>query len=128
MSRMMSFETSGNFDRTDRFLDFIKRRDIFRALDRYGREGVNALAMATPVDSGRSASSWDYEIERKRGSWAIIWTNSNIEDGFSVVIGLQYGHGTGTGGWVAGQDFINPAVKPVMDRIAEDVWKAVTSA
>lgn len=123
----ISFSSSGSFKRSESWLLRLTKGDIFRALDKYGRQGVNALSRATPADSGLAASSWGYEIRRSRTSWSIFWTNTNIENGFSVVIGLQYGHGTGTGGWVAGRDFINPAIKPVMDAIANDVWKAVTS-
>lgn len=126
---MIEIEIEGNFDRTNKFLDFITKRDIFRTLDRYGREGVSALASATPIGpTGVASSSWDYEVENKKGSWSIFWTNSDTENGFSVVIGLQYGHGTGTGGWVQGQDFINPAIAPIMERIADEAWKTVTSA
>lgn len=124
----ISFSSKGDFKRTGNWLTRLTKGDVFRALDKYGRQGVNALSRATPTESGLAASSWGYEIKRSRTSWAIYWTNDNIENGFPVVIGLQYGHGTGTGGWVQGRDFINPAIKPVMDRIAEDVWKAVTAA
>lgn len=124
----ISFSSKGDFKRTGNWLDRITKADIFRSLDKYGRMGVDALSRATPAESGLAAASWGYEISRSRTSWSITWTNHNIENGFSVVIGLQYGHGTGTGGWVQGRDFINPAIKPVMDRIADEVWKAVTSA
>jgi len=124
----ISFSSKGDFKRTASWLDRITNRDIFRSLDKYGRQGVEALSSATPADSGLAAASWGYEIARSRTSWSIIWTNTNVENGFSVVIGLQYGHGTGTGGWVQGRDFINPAIQPVMDRIAADVWREVTSA
>lgn len=124
----ISFTSSGDFKRSRNWLTRLSKADIFRSLDKYGRQGVNALSRATPSESGLAAASWGYEIKRSRTSWSIYWTNTNIENGFPVVIGLQYGHGTGTGGWVQGRDFINPAIQPVMDRIAEDVWKAVTSA
>jgi len=101
---------------------------IFSRLESYGREGVNALANATPNESGLTAASWDYEVINKGGSWTVVWTNSHIVDGTPLVILLQYGHGTGTGGYVQGRDFINPAIRPIFDRIADDVWKAVTSA
>jgi len=102
--------------------------DIFDALDQYAREGVAALANATPIDSGLTAASWDYEITRSGRSYSIIWTNSNTVDDLPIAIMLQYGHGTGTGGYVQGQDYINPAMKPIFDQIAAKVWKAVTSA
>lgn len=126
---IMSFVVTGDFDNTDRFLDFVTKKRVYGQLDTYGRAGVEALAAATPIGpTGVASASWDYEVVEGRGTWSIFWTNSDTEDGFSVVIGLQYGHGTGTGGWVQGQDFINPAIAPIMDRIAEDAWKAVTSA
>ncbi len=124
----ISFSSSGDFRRTGNWLERLMKADISSALHRYGRQGVDALSKATPQESGLAAASWGYEVTRSGTSWSIYWTNTNIENGFQVVIGLQFGHGTGTGGWVAGQDFINPAIKPVMDRIAADVWKAVTSA
>lgn len=92
-----------------------------------GREGVAALSSATPRDSGRTASSWGFEVSKAGGVYTITWTNSDVENGFPVAIMLQYGHGTGTGGYISGRDFINPAMRPVFDRIADRVWKAVTS-
>lgn len=124
----ISFSSKGDWSRTANWLDSLTKGDIFRALDKYGRQGVDALSKATPRSSGLAASSWSYKVTRSSTMWSIHWTNTNIENGFPVVIGLQYGHGTGTGGWVEGQDFINPAIRPVFDRIAADVWKAVTSA
>ncbi len=125
---MIVVEAKGNFKRLDAFLNKMSRGDLFKELDKFGREGVNALASATPIDSGMTASAWNYEIRNSGGSWTISWTNSHIVDGVPIAIILQYGHGTGTGGYVQGRDYINPAIQPVMDRIAENVWKAVTSA
>lgn len=99
---------------------------ISMVLDRYGREGVAALASATPYDSGRTADSWFYEIESTSGSSVIRFNNYNINKGVPIAIILQYGHGTGTGGWVEGRDYINPAVQPVFDRIVQEVWREVT--
>ena len=95
-------------------------------LDRYGREGVAALASATPVDSGETANSWYYEIENKKGSATIRFCNSNINKGVPIAIILQYGHGTGTGGWVQGRDYINPAIRPVFDSLVQSAWREVT--
>lgn len=95
-------------------------------LDKYGRAGVSALSSATPVESGLAASSWYYEIERGKGFVRIIFGNSDVENGFPVAIMLQYGHGTGTGGWVEGRDYINPAIQPIFDKIAADAWREVT--
>lgn len=125
---MISFQSSGSFRNTDKFLKKMSKRDIFRTLERFGREGVNALAAATPSQSGVTASSWSYQIKNEKSSFSITWTNSHIVGGTPLVILLQYGHGTGTGGYVRGRDFINPALKPIFDKIADEAWKAVTSA
>lgn len=118
----------GNFDRTRRFADKMSREDIFSVLGAAGRAGVDALAAATPKESGKTAASWSFETEIKPERYEIHWTNDHIVEGFSVVIGLQYGHGTGTGGYVVGRDFINPAIRPIFDVIADKVWREVTNA
>lgn len=97
-------------------------------LHSYGKIGVSALAGATPSDTGRAAGSWGYEVKKVGGGYSITWTNSDVENGFPVAIMIQYGHGTGTGGYVAGIDYINPAMRPVFQQIADRVWKEVTSA
>lgn len=125
---MFNITTSGSFNKTESFLRSMSKLDIESILHRYGQEGVTALATATPMESGLTAASWGYEVSRKGNVHTITWTNSDIEDGFLVAIMLQYGYGTGTGGYVQGRDYINPAIKPVFDRIADEVWKAVTSA
>lgn len=125
---MITYESSGSFKNIEAFLGTMSKNDIFRQLDGYAREGVIALSNATPKDSGFTAQSWDYEIKSSKGKFEILWTNSNLINGVPVAILLQYGHGTGTGGYVRGQDYINPALKSVFDSIAERVWKAVTSA
>jgi hypothetical protein len=102
--------------------------DIMKFIASNGNEGVNALASATPVESGLAAKSWGYKVARKGEVYTITWTNSDVEKGFPVAIMLQYGYGTGTGGYVQGHDYINPAIKPIFDKIAAKVWKAVTSA
>lgn len=124
----VNFEVSGGFTKTERFLNRMKRREYLNVLDEFGRDGVQALRNATPVDSGATAEAWDYEIKRTRNYTEIVWTNSNINDGVPIAVILQYGHGTGTGGYVQGRDYINPAIRPVFDKIAEKVWKVVTSA
>ena len=123
---MISFRQKGDFSNLTRFLE--KAKNVFHVgdLDQYGREGVAALASATPVDSGETANSWYYEIEHKNGSATISFHNSNIQNGVPIAIILQYGHGTGTGGWVQGRDYINPAIQPIFDKIANDAWKGVT--
>lgn len=125
---MFSFESSGSLKKTENFLSRMRRDELFNSLERFAQEGVAALANATPFDTGLTSASWDYEIRKTRGSYSIIWTNSYNVDGRPIAILLQYGHGTGTGGYVQGRDYINPAMKPVFDRIADNVWKAVTSA
>jgi hypothetical protein len=97
-------------------------------LESLGQKGVAALSSATPVDSGLTAASWSYEISNKNGRTTITWFNSHVESGVNIAIILQYGHGTGTGGYVSGRDYINPAIQPIFDQIAEDMWKKVTSA
>lgn len=124
----VKIEVSGGFTKTERFLNRMKRREYLNVLDEFGRDGVQALRNATPVDSGATAEAWDYEIKRTRGYTEIVWTNSNINDGVPIAVILQYGHGTGTGGYVQGRDYINPAIRPVFDKIAEKAWKVVTSA
>jgi hypothetical protein len=125
---MITFESRGSFKKTESFLASLSKQSIPRTLEKYARQGVSALESSTPEESGLTATSWDYEITSSRGSYSIVWTNDNIVDGVPVAILLQYGHGTGTGGYVQGKDFINPAIKPIFDQIAQDVWKAVTNA
>lgn len=122
---MISFRHKGDFSKLTRFLERIKRAVSLGILDKYGREGVAALASATPVDTGLTASSWYYKIERKGTRVAIIFYNSNIQNGVPIAIILQYGHGTGTGGWVEGQDYINPALRPIFNKIAKEAWREV---
>ena len=123
---MITFRQKGDFSKLTRFLERAKETVRLGDLDRYGREGVAALASATPVESGVTANSWYYKIEHTKGSASINFYNSNIQNGVPIAIILQYGHGTGTGGWVQGRDYINPAIQPVFDRIANDAWREVT--
>lgn len=124
----ITFTTSGDFRNMEKFLTNVQKIDIPGILASCGQEGVNALAQATPVETGLAAHSWSYEVSGSGGNYEIAWINGDVENGFHVVIALQYGHGTGTGGFVPGRDFINPAIRPVFDRIADRFWKAVTSA
>lgn len=123
---MISFRQKGDFSKLTRYLEKAKNAVRIGDLDKYGREGVAALASATPVDSGLTASSWYYEIEHVNGSATISFHNSNIQNGVPIAIILQYGHGTRNGGWVQGRDYINPAVQPIFDRIVNDAWREVT--
>ena len=123
---MISFRQKGDFSNLSRFLEKAKEAVKVGDLDKYGREGVAALASATPIDSGLTANSWSYEIVRENGSVSIVFNNSNIQNGVPIAVILQYGHGTGTGGWVQGRDYINPAIRPIFDKIAENAWREVT--
>lgn len=123
---MITFRQKGDFSKLTRFLERAKEAVHLGDLDKYGRAGVAALASATPVDSGETASSWYYEIANKNGSAVISFRNSNVQNGVPIAIILQYGHGTGTGGWVQGRDYINPAIQPIFDQIANNAWKEVT--
>ena len=115
---MISFRQKGDFSKLTRYFERVK----------YGREGVAALMSATPVDSGKTASSWYYEIDHSQDSASINFYNSNVNKGVLIAIILQYGHGTRNGGWVQGRDYINPAMQPLFDKFAEDAWREVTSA
>lgn len=123
---MITFRQKGNFSKMTRFLERARETVRLGELDKYGREGVAALSSATPVDSGLTARSWSYQIEHRDGSSAISFYNSNVNDGVSIAIILQYGHGTRNGGWVQGRDYINPAIQPIFDEIAESAWREVT--
>lgn len=127
---MIGFTSSGSFKNTERFLAAMTKlpTTIISVMNSCGEQGVEALRIATPADSGLAANSWGYRIGQKNGKIFIVWTNSDIEEGFPVAIMLQYGYGTGTGGYVQGRDYINPAIKPIFDQIRDRVWKAVTSA
>ena len=123
---MIGFRQKGDFSKLTSFLEKAKNAVHIGDLDRYGREGVAALASATPVDTGLTARSWYYEIKHEKNSVTISFFNSNIQNGVPIAIILQYGHGTGTGGWVEGRDYINPAIQPIFDKLANDAWREVT--
>lgn len=125
---MITFTQKGDFLQTKKTLKNLEKISADKILNKYGHIGVSALSSATPIDSGRTASSWYYEIESSRGRSSIVFKNSNLNAGVNIAIILQYGHGTGTGGWVQGIDYINPAMKPVFEKIANDVWKEVMNA
>lgn len=123
---MISFRQKGDFSKLTNFLERSKEVVKLGDLNRYGREGVTALASATPVDSGLTSNSWYYKINNTKESVTISFHNSNIQNGVPIAIILQYGHGTGNGGWVQGRDYINPAIQPIFDKIADNAWKEVT--
>lgn len=123
---MIKVRASGNFKNTERLFDRATKLDVISILNEYGRIGVEELSKATPYDTGNTAESWDYEIVVERNKKAIYWTNSNINKGVPIAIILQYGHGTNNGGYVQGVDYINPAMRPVFDAIADKAWREVT--
>ena len=125
----IAFRSIGDWHKTFNFFDKLDEEDYLKVLEQFGQYGVDALAAATPKDSGVTADSWYYKIERGRGRTTITWLNSNLAQGwFPVAIMLQYGHGTGSGGYVVGRDYINPAIRPVFDRIAEAAWEAIVAS
>jgi hypothetical protein len=125
---MFRVESSGSWKKTTDFLSYLQSEKMFDGIEHYGRIGVDALAAATPVDTGLLAHSWGYQIGHGKGRISISWFNTDVEGGINIAIIVQYGHGTGTGGWVEGRDYINPAIQPVFDRIVEDVWRQVRNA
>lgn len=126
MSKSIKLTSKGSFKNTFKLLNTIKRRSYFDALRIYAERGVNALANATPVDTGKTASSWGYEIVEEDGRLKIIWTNDNINHHVPIAIIIQYGHATRNGGWVEGIDYINPALRPIFEEIRDNVWREVT--
>lgn len=123
---MIRFRQKGDFSQLSKYFERVKEAARVGILDKYGQAGVEALSSATPVDTGETASSWYYEIEHRNGSASIMFNNSHLNKGIPIAIILQYGHGTGNGGWVEGRDYINPAIRPIFDKIADQAWKEVT--
>ena len=121
----ISFSSKGDFSKTIKFLNKVKNVIINNILSKYGEIGVNALSQATPKDSGVTSRSWNYKIEVNNDNASIVWYNTNVVKGVNIAVILQYGHGTRNGGWVEGRDYINPAMKPIFDKIADQVWKEV---
>jgi hypothetical protein len=116
----------GSFKNTEQYLSRLSKSDLFATLSRYGSLGVSALSNATPTRTGLTAESWYYEIVQRKGYYSIRWHNRNVHEGKPIAILIQYGHGTGTGGYVVGRDYIMPAIRPIFDRIANEAWKEVT--
>lgn len=125
---LIRLTSKGDFSNTFRFLKKMDNFQITKILDKYGKMGVTALANATPLDSGKTAESWGYEISVKKEGATIHWTNTNQNNGVYIAVILQYGHGTGTGGYVQGIDYINPAIRPVFDKIVEEAWMEVVNS
>ena len=125
MPKIIVFKQKGNFKKTRKFLKRCSNLQLDDLLDQYGKEGVEALARATPKDTGKTAASWNYAVHKSDGRITITWSNSNIVDGVPIAVILQYGHGTRNGGYVEGVDYINPAMRPIFERIAQRAWGAV---
>ena len=125
---LIRITTKGDFNNTFRFLNKMSKFQINKILEKYGQMGVEALRSATPIDSGKTAESWGYEISIGKEGATIYWTNTNQNEGVYIAVILQYGHGTGTGGYVQGVDYINPAIRPVFDKIAEEAWMEVVNS
>ena len=125
---LIRIATKGDFNNTFRFLNKMSKFQINKILEKYGQMGVEALRSATPIDSGKTAESWGYEISVGKEGATIHWTNTNQNKGVYIAVILQYGHGTGTGGYVQGIDYINPAIRPVFDKIAEEAWMEVVNS
>ena len=123
---MITFQHKGDLKKTEKFLKRIARINIVHILEKYGREGVQALADNTPKDSGLTAESWGYEIIQNGSIYSLIWTNTNVVNGVSIALIIQYGHGTRNGAYIEGKDYINPAIRPIFDKIANSVWREVT--
>lgn len=125
---MISFHHKGNFIKTEKFLKKSFGRNYQQILEKYGKMGVERLSKFTPIDSGKTSSSWNYRIEKESSNFvSVVWYNSNINNGVNIALILQYGHATRNGGWVEGIDYINPALKPIFDSMAEEAWKEVIS-
>ena len=122
----ITISQKGNFNKTTQYLNRMKSEEAFRILNKYGNIGVTALSAATPVDTGKTAASWTYEVVSKRGYHAIHWYNSNSHGGQPIAVLVQYGHGVRNGGYVQGRDFINPAMRPIFDQIVTEICKEVT--
>lgn len=121
----MKVTSSGDFKNTTKFLKFLGSGDLYRGLSSYGRRGVDALSSATPFDTGETAQGWGFQVGHQNGRYSISWFNTHVENGVNIAVIIQYGHATGTGGWVEGRDYINPAIQPIFDKILDDIWGQV---
>jgi hypothetical protein len=123
---MITITQKGDFNTVEKYLSKLKSNELSAVLNKYGSLGVNALSNATPKESGQTAASWYFTTVSRPGYYSIRWHNSHIEDGVPIAVILQYGHGTGTGGYVQGRDYIMPAMRPIFDQIAAEAWREVT--
>lgn len=124
---MIEIKSKGDFKKTQDYLNKMAKQEYTALLKHYGEVGVRALSSSTPKDSGITANSWYYDLEKRKGKYYLVWRNSNIKDNTSIAILLQYGHSTGTGGWVEGRDYINPAIAPIFDQISSEIWRTATN-
>ena len=124
---MITIKVDGTHQKTMNYLKSLSKLEYMGVLDHYGNLGVNALASATPIDSGLTALAWSYKIVKSEGNYSIVWSNTNVNDGVNIAIIIQYGHATRSGSWVQGRDYINPAIQPIFDEISTEVWRKVTS-
>ena len=125
---VLVFEAKGDWKRTNTFLKRLLNQDVGSILNKYGKLGVLALAQATPKDTGTTAASWWHKVEKTKEGYRLVWTNSNLSDGIPVAMLIQYGHGTRGGTYVEGIDYINPALAPIFEELADALWKEVTNA
>ena len=123
---MIQFTHKGDFSKTTKFLYRAKRISLSSLLEEYAKKGVEALMSATPVDTGLTRDSWEYEIINEKGSITINFNNTNKQNGVPIALVIQYGHATGNGGWVEGRDYINPAIQPIFDEMKNNIWREVT--
>jgi len=126
--KIVDFKVRGDYGKTDRFLHGLIEHHYIHKMEKYGRRGVEALAAATPVDSGETKNSWFYTIDEEPGRTSIVWRNSNVQNGVNIAVILQYGHATRNGGYVEGTDYINPVMKPIFEEMAKEAWKEVVSS
>ena len=124
---MITIKHKGDFKNTERFLKRSQSLKVRAILEKYGQEGVSALALATPVDTGLTASSWEYKIKITRSGYILVWSNTNVVNNLQVAILIQYGHGTKSGTFVQGIDYVNPAIRPILNKMSESIWKEVTN-
>lgn len=125
---MVTFKHKGDFSKTRKLMQKSLGRNYMKVLERYAQQGVEALSNATPIKTGKTASSWDYEIIQNKSSLSVVWINRNINKGVNIALILQLGHGTKNGGYVVGIDYINPALRPVFEQLADAAWKEVISS
>lgn len=125
---MITVTSSGSFANIMSFLKHMDKGNVFNGLDHYGRQGVDYLSSATPIDTGETSQSWKYTVAHNNGIYSISWYNTHRENHVNIAVIIQYGHGTGTGGWVEGRDYINPAIRPLFDKMVDDIWREVSRA